>query len=130
MSDTLIQYGPKGNTKAIEEILDFIFTSNINSPEKTPTPLCLWGTHGLGKTEMIKDYAKNKGWGFEYIAPAQFEEMGDFHGLPYVEGERMLYKKPNWVPDNSKKQGILLLDDFNRADIRIIKGLMQLIQYR
>ena len=132
MSDTLIHYGPNGNTKSIEEILDFIFTSNINSPEKTPTPLCLWGTHGLGKTEMIKDYAKNKGWGFEYIAPAQFEEMGDLHGMPETkankDGDKITsYSPPEWVPKN-EGPGILLIDDFNRADDRILRGCMQLLQ--
>ena len=45
---------------------------------------CPWGTHGLGKTQIVRDYAINKGWKFSYIAPAQFEEMGDLHGMPNV----------------------------------------------
>ena len=52
MSDSLIQYGRKANSKEIENILNYIFDSNLNIEEidKKPTPLCIWGTHGLGKT--------------------------------------------------------------------------------
>ena len=84
MKDSIIQYGPKGSSKDIENILTHIFNINneISNSEIKPTPLCIWGTHGLGKTEMVRDYAKNRGWHFAYIAPAQFEEMGDLHGLP------------------------------------------------
>ena len=30
MSDSIIQYGPSGNTKEIENILNHIFSSNMN----------------------------------------------------------------------------------------------------
>jgi hypothetical protein len=90
----------------------------------------LWGPAGIGKTESIKEFTNKKGVSFAYCAPAQFEEMGDFHGMPYIDGEHTRYKKPAWVPSETDPKGILLLDDFNRADIRIIKGMMQLIQYR
>ena len=134
MSDSIIQYGPSGNTKEIENILNHIFSSNMNITDsnKKPTPLCIWGTHGLGKTEMVKDYAKQRGWKFSYIAPAQFEEMGDLHGMPYVSEspkgvKRTLFSPPDWVP-MEEGPGILLIDDINRADDRILRGCMQLLQ--
>jgi MoxR-like ATPase len=134
MKDSLIQYGPKGNSKEIEDILTHIFNLNVNMPnsDKKPTPLCIWGTHGLGKTEMVKDYAKQRGWKFNYIAPAQFEEMGDLHGIPYViessKGEKKtVFSPPDWVP-TKQGPGILLIDDINRADDRILRGCMQLLQ--
>jgi len=45
----------------------------------------------------------------------------------HSEGIRTMYAPPDWVP---RKPGpsILLLDDWNRASVRIIKGLMQLLQ--
>ena len=97
-------------------------------------PLCIWGNHGIGKTEFVENYAKEKGWEFKYINPAQFEEMADFHGMPVVEKEsngqsRTVFASPKWVP-TTEGPGILLLDDINRADERILRGLMQLLQKR
>jgi len=49
----------------------------LSELEKKGTLICIWGTHGLDKTQIIKDYALEKKWKFSYIAPEQFEEMGD-----------------------------------------------------
>jgi hypothetical protein len=86
---------------------------------------------------MVKDYATKHGWHFAYCAPAQFEEMGDLHGLPTVYDptpekpfsgdEYTVFAPPEWVPKESGP-GILLLDDINRADDRILRGIMQLLQ--
>lgn len=134
MDDNLIQFGPKRNSKEIEEFLNHVFESNFNISEnyRNPTPICIWGTHGLGKTEIVKDYAIKRNWKFNYIAPAQFEEMGDLHGMPStVEdsngNKKTIYNPPDWVP-NEEGPGILLIDDINRADDRILRGCMQLLQ--
>jgi hypothetical protein len=138
MGQELESQGANLNAKQIEEILKFLFTSNLANEEKNgarPTPVCIWGTHGLGKTWMAKAFAKENGWKFAYCAPAQFEEMGDLHGLPMkmdpnpdVHGdEYTVYLPPDWVP-TEEGPGILLLDDLNRADDRILRGTMQLIQ--
>ena len=86
MTEELLEYGKKGNSKEIKEILLHIFERNnqLNIENKRGTPICIWGTHGLGKTQMIRDFAREKKWKFAYIAPAQFEEMGDLHGMPNV----------------------------------------------
>lgn len=62
-----------------------------------------------------------------YLAPAQFEEMGDLIGMPTIVDGRTTFAPPNWVPI-SAEPGILLIDDINRADDRILRGLMQLLQ--
>lgn len=40
---------------------------------------------------------------------------------------RMGYAKPAWVPEYNEKGTIVLLDDFNRANDAILKGVMDLI---
>lgn len=131
-------YGAQINGEQLTEFLDKFLESNLvleSTTGRRPTPLCIWGTHGLGKTEIAMELAKKKEWKLAYCAPAQFEEMGDLHGLPFkvdpdptvIGDERTVYMTPEWVPKD-EGPGILLLDDINRADDRILRGTMQLLQ--
>ena len=133
-------YGPRLNPNQVSGVLDHIFTRNLEVSRQgrgKGTPVCIWGTHGLGKTQLVRDYARNHGWKFAYAAPGQFEEMGDLHGLPIVVDptpdqpnsgdEYTIFAPPEWVPKD-EGPGILLLDDINRADDRILRGIMQLLQ--
>lgn len=125
-------YGDTLNSADLEEFLSFVFETNLKSEEERsdrPIPICIWGRHGLGKTASVIEYAKSHNWKLAYCAPAQFEEMGDFHGLPIKsqDSKDTKYLPPEWVPKEDGP-GILLLDDINRADDRILRGLMQLLQ--
>ena len=88
--------------------------------------------HGIGKTQLIKEYAQRNGYHFRYIAPAQFEEMGDLVGMPKITTKESGHTEtsivpPSWVPQQDGP-GIFLIDDVNRADDRILRGIMQLLQ--
>jgi hypothetical protein len=131
-------YGARLDAARLGRLLDHVFQSNLRAQERgqAGTPVCIWGTHGLGKTALVQDYAREHNWRFAYCAPAQFEEMGDLHGLPTLmqaEGAGpkgrayTVFAPPAWVP-REEGPGILLLDDLNRADDRILRGLMQLLQ--
>jgi MoxR-like ATPase len=115
-----IQYGTNANATEIETFLKHVL-------DNSRTPVCIWGNHGIGKTEMVETFAKANGFAFVYIAPAQFEEMGDLVGMPKIVDEKTVFAAPNWVPTSDEK-GILLIDDVNRADDRILRGIMQLLQ--
>jgi hypothetical protein len=54
--------------------------------------------------------------------------MGDLVGMPRIEGDVTRFAPPSWAPQQDGP-GILLLDDVNRADDRILRGIMQLLQY-
>lgn len=137
MSDDLLEYGAKANANEIKKTLEHIFERNDAIAEKggRGTPVCIWGTHGVGKTQIVQDFAHERKWRFVYCAPAQFEEMGDLHGMPTIVDpdpgkpgdEYTVYRPPEWVP-TEEGPGILLLDDINRADDRILRGCMQLLQ--
>ena len=125
-------YGDTLNSRDLEDFLSYIFESNLrieSDLSQRPTPICIWGKHGLGKTASVVSFAKSRNWKLAYCAPAQFEEMGDFHGLPIKSSGSMetRYLPPEWIPKD-EGPGILLLDDINRADDRILRGLMQLLQ--
>ena len=131
---------------------------------------CVWGHTGLGKTSNVKQFSKKPvkwegkqydGYDVRTIPIAQFEEMGDLHGVPakhikvvrdngthrerwvavevvkgytsqgwqvdHEAGMRTMYAPPEWVP-TEPGPCIMVLDDFNRAGGRIIKGCMQFLQ--
>jgi MoxR-like ATPase len=148
MTDDNITYGAQVDSDQLAKSLEHVLENNLKMeqafakqfPEakpKRPTPICIWGTHGIGKTAMINTFAEKRGWKMKYIAPAQFEEMGDLHGLPVkydpnpekLGDEVTLYVPPEWVPKKEEVgPGILVIDDINRADDRILRGIMQLLQ--
>ena len=127
MSDShLSLLGAKLTADGVRRFIEQV-TINAAEGNSERTPICIWGTHGIGKTALVEDIALRNEWKFAYAAPAQFEEMGDLHGLPVVENATTRFAPPDWVPTEAGP-GILLLDDFNRADDRILRGIMQLLQ--
>lgn len=124
-----VYYGTKATAGEIQRFLDHVISTNkiIEEEGKKKVPVCIWGKHGIGKTEIVEHIAKEKGFKFAYIAPAQFEEMGDLVGMPTIVDGRTQFASPDWVP-SEKGPGILLIDDVNRADDRILRGIMQLLQ--
>jgi hypothetical protein len=119
-------HGPVLNSDEIVTLLDHIFES------ENFLPISIWGPHGIGKTELVKDYCKKRKWNFAYVNLGQFEEIGDLHGIPIVSSSSndpsikvLKYISPDWVPV-TPGPGVLLLDDFNRADDRILRCIMEL----
>ncbi|MCB9687608.1 MAG: AAA family ATPase [Alphaproteobacteria bacterium] len=121
--------GPAGLARTLGRLLD----TNVRRVERggATVPICVWGVHGIGKTAIVQQVCEARGWAFGYVAPAQFEEMGDLHGLPVLDtdggGPRTRFAAPDWVP-REPGPGVLLFDDLNRADDRILRGVMQLFQ--
>lgn len=87
MAGNLLQYGAKVYSEKLKEVLNHMFMRNdeLNKQGKRGTPMCIWGTHGLGKTQIVTDFAMEQNWKLAYCEPAQFEEMGDLHGIPVCE---------------------------------------------
>lgn len=122
MSDTR---GPVLDAHRLGGLVDWLLSTGQAEP--APPPICLWGPHGVGKTTLVEDVARARGWAFASLSPGQLEEMGDLHGLPVLRDGRTDYAPPSWVP-REPGPGVLLLDDLNRADDRILRGLMGLLQ--
>jgi hypothetical protein len=129
MKHNYVFYGTKTKANEVIEFVNHVITTNedLEIKGRKKTPICIWGRHGIGKTEIVEAIAKERDYKFTYIAPAQFEEMGDLVGMPSVVGDKTVFKAPSWVP-TEEGPGILLIDDVNRADERILRGIMQLLQ--
>lgn len=124
-----LYYGSKTNTEEVVKLIQHVLHTNDHAVAigKKKKSVCIWGRHGIGKTELVEKIAKEKGYHFAYIAPAQFEEMGDLLGMPTISDDKTAFAPPAWVP-TVDEPGILLIDDVNRADDRILRGIMQLLQ--
>jgi len=74
--------------------------------------------------EMEKDGKKQ----FVLVEAVVLQSMRD-KGWDFVDNAKPITRNcpPDWVP-TSEKPGIILFDDGNRASIRILKGMMQLVQ--
>lgn len=121
-------HGAELDPSALGVLLDWLLdVGQRRADQGFPAPVCIWGPHGLGKTTLVEDIARKKGWAFATCSPGQFEEMGDLHGLPVLSDGRTVYATPSWVP-TAPGPGVLLLDDMNRADDRILRGIMPLLQ--
>ena len=124
-----IYYGTRAKAGEVIAFVKHVLQANMRAEARgqRKTPICIWGKHGIGKTEIVQALAEEEGYQFRYIAPAQFEEMGDLVGMPSIEEGRTVFRAPEWVP-RQEGPGILLIDDVNRADDRILRGIMQLLQ--
>lgn len=129
--DNYIYHGTKVKASELWQLMEHMIGVNLKAEAagKHRTPLCIWGRHGIGKSALVKDFAVRNDYDFVYIAPAQFEEMGDLLGMPAIADHKTVFQPPVWVPQ-SEGPGILLIDDLNRADDRILRGLMPLLQYQ
>jgi hypothetical protein len=125
-----IYYGSKTSASEVSLFLKHSIIMNDHAEKigRKKTPICIWGKHGIGKTELVESLAQEYNFKFVYLAPAQFEEMGDLVGMPRISSEgKTVFSAPEWVP-TEEGPGILLIDDVNRADDRILRGIMQLLQ--
>ena len=141
------------NTKELLSTLDYIYNNNLKLQEngKVPITVNVEGEAGIGKTSSIKDFFSKKGLGFIKINLAQIEDKGDLLGFPIREFQltdgnwvnefnvnknldlngksRTNYCPPSWAEEASKHKegGILFIDDWTRADGRIIQALMEFL---
>lgn len=128
-------YGQEADPVTVRDfVIHFVTQNHIKAKQgKRKTTICIWGPKGIGKTDLVKQLAGTDIADRVIDIPiAQIEEMGDFHGLPIhkeQDGRTVtVTAPPHWIPVDPDEKSIVLIDDFNRADLRIIRGIMQLIQ--
>ena len=139
------------NPSKVVDFLEHIMRTNLRlvkeGKQRQRVVPCIWGPAGIAKTSLVKQLEKI-GVTFEgekvypkvvHIALAQIEESSDLTlGLPIASTDESgnpitTYAAPEWWPteettQNGTRPVILLFDDFNRADPRILKAIMQILQ--
>jgi len=106
------------NIKQLKQFLPYAFKVNAS--------VIVHGLHGIGKSQVIKQFAQENGMEFIDRRLSQIES-GDLLGLPDVSGEVTKYKLPSWLPTDPKSRGILFLDEINRARRDVLQGVFQLV---
>jgi len=110
---------------------------------ETKIPLYIWGRTGIGKSETIREAAKDlakklnleyyeevngkaEGFGLIDVRLSQFDPS-DLRGLPYIESteQKSRWAYPDWLPKIG--QGILFLDELNLAPPLVQASAYQLI---
>lgn len=145
------------NVNELKDFLGHIISNNkfLQEQGKSPVSTEVIGESGIGKTSAIIQLAKEQNLNFVKLNLAQIEEIGDLVGFPIRQFEvemnnekswvdehafdeymklgyrstglnRMSYCPPEWI-SGKEEGGILLLDDWNRADVRFIQAVMELI---
>lgn len=85
----------------------------------------LWGVQGVGKTETVKQVAKELGVDFRHLHLAT-QEVGDLVGLlKHNEDGTVGHARPEWLP--TKGNGILFLDELNRAHPDVLQAVFSLV---
>jgi nucleoside-triphosphatase THEP1 len=145
------------NSEELKDFLRHVVDNNqhIQSQGKVPVSVSVTGEAGTGKTSSIIELAQELNFDLVKINLAQVEEIGDLVGFPVKEfqiqnaegkttwiveqqidaavkkgykivNKRMAYAAPEWIQGKGEG-GILLIDDFNRADTRFTQACMELI---
>ena len=85
----------------------------------------IWGQQGIGKTQVVKQIAKERELDFIHLHLAT-QEVGDLVGL-LIETKQgnVKHARPEWFPTEGK--GILFLDELNRAHPDVLQAMFSLI---
>ncbi len=92
-------------------------------------PVMIWGPPGIGKSNVVAQYAAKKKIGLNDIRTILLDPV-DLRGLPWVDKEanKAMTAIPDFLPDpNDKGEGILFLDELTSAPKQVQGALFQLI---
>jgi hypothetical protein len=97
--------------------------------ENTPSThnIMLVGNHGIGKSEILTEFFKEKGMNVIALFLGQMADPGDLIGLPCKDEAtgKTDFMAPYWFPTDGKPV-VLFLDELNRARPEILQTIMDL----
>ena len=95
------------------------------------SPIFIWGPPGIGKTQIITDYAEERGIGCVVLMLNQLDTT-DLKGIPIVNDERSMiyYVKDQGFPRDPDSIGILFIDEANTGTPEVANAAMRLFRER
>jgi len=92
-------------------------------------PVLLRGRHGIGKSTVVYQLAKERGLPVVERRASQMTE-GDLLGLPKVEGNITKWLAPEWLHTACDTACVLFLDEVDRATLEVRQGIFELCDSR
>ena len=105
------------------------FISLAPHVSKAGLPVILRGRHGVGKSQVVYQIAKNMELPVVERRASQMTE-GDLVGLPSVEGNRTSFNPPDWFKQACEEPVCLFLDEVDRATLEVRQGIFELTDSR
>jgi len=105
------------------------FISLAPSVSKAGLPVILRGRHGVGKSQVVYQIAKNMGLPVVERRASQMTE-GDLVGLPSIDGDRTSFNPPDWFKVSCEEPVVLFLDEVDRAVLEVRQGIFELTDSR
>ena len=110
--------------------IDFkTFNAIINPIIDARFPILVRGRHGIGKSELVYQKAKELGLPVVERRASQMTE-GDLLGLPKVEKGVTKWLAPEWLHEACNKPVVLFLDEVDRATMEVRQGIFELCDSR
>jgi len=92
-------------------------------------PVLLRGRHGVGKSQVVYQIAKQMELPVVERRASQMTE-GDLVGLPSIEGNRTSFNPPDWFKQACEEPVVLFLDEVDRATLEVRQGIFELTDSR
>lgn len=105
------------------------FLSIVPFITKTKKPVLIRGRHGIGKSEVVYQYAASINLPVVERRASQMTE-GDLLGLPTIKDGRTTWNPPDWFMDACEKPVVLFMDEIDRATTEVRQGFFQLTDSR
>ncbi len=105
--------------KAAVDAIKLAYTANL--------PVMLEGKHGIGKSTLLEQAAKELGIDL-IVRDLSLMEPPDLVGIPYRDGERTRYAAPSFLPTGGR--GLIVFEEINRADKFMTAPCLQLLTAR
>ena len=92
-------------------------------------PVLVRGRHGVGKSQVVYQFAANAGLPVVERRASQMTE-GDLLGLPSTDGNVTSWNPPEWYKTACETPVILFLDEVDRATPEVRQGIFELTDSR
>lgn len=110
----------KGNMKELIKKLTEYAENDLN--------VLLIGTHGIGKSSIVKQISENMKVKFKYYSSSTLDPFADIVGVPAPDKEKgtlTFYR-----PADLENAEFLFFDELNRAHPRVLNAVLEIIQFK
>ena len=105
------------------------FNSVVPHVVEAGLPVLLRGRHGIGKSEVVYQVARDLGLPVVERRASQMTE-GDLMGLPSINGDSTRWNAPDWLKQACEEPCLLFLDEVDRACVEVRQGIFELTDSR